>query len=89
MGCCCPGETGLGGFIIIGPMIWESKKIGKDGIYRIRNRKSNLYLTSGAHLSMEPKGENRPSQLWLIDEVKPEAFFIVSLKLGTALTRAD
>ena len=69
-------------------MIAEIQYMEKRKVYRIRNRKTNFYLTSGSEeVCMSDLGRDKISQLWLFDEIKPTIYEIVSLKSGTVLTK--
>ena len=70
-------------------MIAEIQYMQKSKVYRIKNRKTNFYLTSGEEVTLTELNKNKISQLWLFDEVKPTAYEIVSLQSGTVLTRGE
>lgn len=61
----------------------------KGTVYRIRNRKTNQYLTSGPEVGMSPLQNDKIAQLWLFDEVKPTLYEIVSMQSGQVLSRRD
>ena len=63
-------------------MIGEVQYMKKGQVYRIKNRKSDKYLTSGLEINATPYTQGKISQLWLLDEVKPTLYEIVSLQSG-------
>lgn len=63
--------------------------ISKATVYRIRNRKTNGYLTSGTEILTAPLHQEKVSQLWLFEEIKPTVYEIVSMQSGQVLARKE
>lgn len=70
-------------------MMLDVQYIQKTKVYRIKNRKTNKYLTSGPELTTESGSTGKIQQFWLLDEVKPTSYEIVCLKTGQVLSRKD
>ena len=70
-------------------MIAEIQYMQKSKVYRLCNRKTNFYVTEGNEVSMSALSKNKISQMWLLDEVKPTIYEIVSLQSGMVLARGD
>lgn len=68
-------------------MFGHIQYIKKGQVYRIRNRRTSSYLTSGLEVNCSGLVLGKISQLWLLDEIKPTLYEIVSLQSGEVVTR--
>ena len=69
-------------------MIEHIQYFKKGTVYRIRNRKTQKYLTLCSKLELKTdEFEESSDQLWIINEVKHGEHEVVQIKTGTVLTK--